>query len=570
MRLLFVSLLFLSTVFSGTARAAFLTVTSTNDSGAGTLRNVLAAASNGDVIVFALPGAAPHVVNVDTALGVKRNVTILGPGSASLTIRKGSPGQYTVFDIDTGITAAISGLTIADGTGAKGGCVRHAGTSLALSAVVVRDCTATDSLDARGGGVFVEATAGELTVADSTFTGCSAAIGGGIAVNDGTAVAVVEDCAFTNNTASLAGGGLYHGGQDLRLARGRFDNNSSAGGNAGGGGGLYVSAGAGDTAVSQSAFINNTSTGAVSFGGGIAAVHLTPATSFTVDSSLFVGNAAQIGAGLVTGQTVMTARIINSTFTQNAGSGAAVFSSSPTSSVAMYVDACTFVDNTFGVDAIMQIPGSSAYAVLRNTILANTTNVGGTGNVYSLGHNVVTTSPSGFNADDLLNTDPLVGPLADHGGPTLTFALQPTSPAIDAGSCASLAPIFPDVLGVDQRGEARADGACDIGAYESVILPTGPQGPQGPQGPAGPAGNDGANGADGANGVNGADGAVGPQGPQGPAGADGANGANGTNGTDGQDGADGGCAATHLPAWLVIGLAALLRGRRRYGPSLPA
>jgi hypothetical protein len=65
--------------------------------------------------------------------------------------------------------------------------------------------------------------------------------------------------------------------------------------------------------------------------------------------------------------------------------------------------------------------------------------------------------------------DPLLGPLADNGGPTKTHALLPGSPAIDAGDPTSVGgangvPLF------DQRGApfARiAGGRIDIGAYES-------------------------------------------------------------------------------------------------------
>jgi hypothetical protein len=56
--------------------------------------------------------------------------------------------------------------------------------------------------------------------------------------------------------------------------------------------------------------------------------------------------------------------------------------------------------------------------------------------------------------------DPKLGPLADNGGPTLTMALLPGSPAIDAGNT-SLAPE------TDQRGFLRPAGlAADIGAFE--------------------------------------------------------------------------------------------------------
>jgi hypothetical protein len=76
---------------------------------------------------------------------------------------------------------------------------------------------------------------------------------------------------------------------------------------------------------------------------------------------------------------------------------------------------------------------------------------------------IVSNTPAGGDTF----TDPKLGPLADNGGPTLTMALLPGSPAIDAGNT-SLAPA------TDQRGFSRPAGrAADIGAFEygSVMSP---------------------------------------------------------------------------------------------------
>ena len=76
---------------------------------------------------------------------------------------------------------------------------------------------------------------------------------------------------------------------------------------------------------------------------------------------------------------------------------------------------------------------------------------------------------NGVNAD-LAGTasaplDPKPGPLTNNGGPTLTMALSPGSPAIDAGDDALLAAPF--TLTTDQRGLPRKSGAhVDIGAFE--------------------------------------------------------------------------------------------------------
>jgi hypothetical protein len=68
-------------------------------------------------------------------------------------------------------------------------------------------------------------------------------------------------------------------------------------------------------------------------------------------------------------------------------------------------------------------------------------------------------------ATDLPSTDPLLGPLADNGGPTQSHLPGPPSPAIDAVPPGTTG-LCPD-LDTDQRGVARPAGAaCDIGAVE--------------------------------------------------------------------------------------------------------
>ncbi|MCX7771093.1 MAG: CSLREA domain-containing protein, partial [Proteobacteria bacterium] len=106
---------------------------------------------------------------------------------------------------------------------------------------------------------------------------------------------------------------------------------------------------------------------------------------------------------------------------------------------------------------------------ITNTIVAN--QVSGSDcdgdPISSNGYNIESRTSCGFtNTGDMQNKDPLIGPLQDNGGPTLTAALLLGSPAIDAGNplnCPS----------TDQRGFFRpidgdSDGnaICDIGAFE--------------------------------------------------------------------------------------------------------
>ena len=63
------------------------------------------------------------------------------------------------------------------------------------------------------------------------------------------------------------------------------------------------------------------------------------------------------------------------------------------------------------------------------------------------------------NCQPAFSGEPMLGPLADYGGPTQTHSLLPGSPAIDA------VPPESCTLETDQRGEPRL-AACDIGAFE--------------------------------------------------------------------------------------------------------
>ena len=92
------------------------------------------------------------------------------------------------------------------------------------------------------------------------------------------------------------------------------------------------------------------------------------------------------------------------------------------------------------------------------------------GGLHSTGYNII-----GNNADAVISSqptdqigtpaapiDPLLGPLADNGGPTLTHALQSGSLAIDRGD--------PAAPPQDQRGYGRV-GVPDVGAFEYAGVP---------------------------------------------------------------------------------------------------
>ena len=94
------------------------------------------------------------------------------------------------------------------------------------------------------------------------------------------------------------------------------------------------------------------------------------------------------------------------------------------------------------------------------------------GTITSDGYNLSSDDGGGFliGPGDQINTDPMLGPLQDNGGPTLTHALLPGSPAIDAGDPSFTPPPF-----YDQRGpgfDRVVNGRIDIGSFEVQATPT--------------------------------------------------------------------------------------------------
>lgn len=92
--------------------------------------------------------------------------------------------------------------------------------------------------------------------------------------------------------------------------------------------------------------------------------------------------------------------------------------------------------------------------------------------VYSLIEDTNGCLITGMAMGNLLNADPVLGPLQLNGRPTETHALLSGSPAVDAGDPTFMAPPGPDA---DQRGAARVEGPrIDIGAFEFNMSTVGP------------------------------------------------------------------------------------------------
>ena len=160
-------------------------------------------------------------------------------------------------------------------------------------------------------------------------------------------------------------------------------------------------------------------------------------TNVTFSGNTAIGN----GGGMFNNVTGSCPTLTNVTFSGNgASSGGGIYNA---------------VSNPTIADSIFWNDGSEIYNNSSTPTLTDNLIAGG--------------CPTGSTCTNIINADPLLGPLQNNGGFTETMALGAGSPAIDAGNSATCAT-------TDQRGFPRPPGHCDLGAYQldigySVFLP---------------------------------------------------------------------------------------------------
>ena len=445
--------------------ANIITVTNTDDSGPGSLRQALTIANDGDTITFAVTGT---IGLTSGGLPINKNVTISGPGSNQLSIDGNQ--AVLVFGIFPGKTAIISGLSIRNG---QLGIWNEQGT-LGLS-----NCVATsNSYD----GLYNHE--GTLNVNNCVLSGNS-----GVGLYAYYGVTTVSNCVVSGNSS----GGLVNDGPhqppskdpggspgSMTIADSMISDNSGPG----------VSNVAGFLTVLDSTLSGN-SAGKALDGGGIMSGPLfkTPADVTLINSTISGNSASGFGGGISGGWWGVT--IVNSTISGNSagenGGGIAasfltIMNSTISGNSASYSGGGIAIDGESLVTITNStLSGNSAASgggiynaeglQITNTILnagasgENIFNDGGT--ITSHGYNISSDSGGGYltGPGDQINTDPLLGALQDNGGPTLTHMPLPGSPAIDAGDPSFSPPPFND-----QRGcpfDRVFNGRIDIGSFET-------------------------------------------------------------------------------------------------------
>jgi hypothetical protein len=113
------------------ANAATLTVTNTDDSGPGSLRDTIAAAAPGDTIDFSVTGT----IILASELSVTKSLTIAGPGAANLSL-DGNDLVRVLKVQGADLNVTISALTITRGRNTTdrrgGGISREGGGTLTI------------------------------------------------------------------------------------------------------------------------------------------------------------------------------------------------------------------------------------------------------------------------------------------------------------------------------------------------------------------------------------------------------------------------------------------------------
>ncbi|WP_150110570.1 beta strand repeat-containing protein [Granulicella mallensis] len=222
-------------------------VTSTADSGQGTLREALTNAADfgaGNVTFDPTVFATPQTITLASSLSVPSSTTITGATSGSGTTLTnlvtvsggGSSSNFPVFSVASGVTnASISNLIIANGhTTAEGGGVDNLGV-LTVTNTTFSNNYAGGSITGGGNGGGAIYTLGTLAIAGSTFTGNSSAPGGAVSAGSGTVT--VSSSTFTGNTAlgPYAGGAMFiNTGTTVTITDSTFSGNSASSGSAGG------------------------------------------------------------------------------------------------------------------------------------------------------------------------------------------------------------------------------------------------------------------------------------------------------------------------------------------------
>jgi hypothetical protein len=419
MRRLLLPLVLLALLPAGAAQAEPFPVTNTkDDEGSGSLRASIEEAnknSGGDTIPINVTGTIHLATPLPTIAG---NVSIIGPGPGSLTVRRSALGGFRIFDIGSGATAvSISGLTVTNGLASAGGGINNSFGTLTVTDTVVTDndvvvASAGVGSSARGGGI---ASFGPLTVRESV-------------VSDNVARA------SDGSTATSARGAGISAFGTLVVDRSTISGN-------------FALAEIAGTAVEAR--------GAGVDGRG---------ESTTIERSTISGNTADAsGGGVAT----------------SAGGGGIEVAEGTISLTGSTITGNSVASSGSALGANLEISDAN---LVRDTIVADPIGAESCGSpLTSGGFNLDEDGSCEFDkGTDLTAVSAGLAPLADNGGPTPTHALLPGGGAIDRGfsfAFASDQRNLPRPSNFISVSDTEGGDGSDIGAFELQAPPLPPPAP---------------------------------------------------------------------------------------------
>ncbi|MVF14211.1 hypothetical protein FT643_18900 [Ketobacter sp. MCCC 1A13808] len=416
----------------GFANAATFQVTNINDAGPGSLRQAVLDTNGNpgaDEIVF--DASVSGTLNLTSGpLELVDSVAVTGPGSGVLSIDAGGSSDIFVISnssVNLEPDLHFAGLTLSHATRAI-----SASLYMVRPAVTIDDCILSGNVES---AIFMYGYNGDISV-NASNSELSGNGGHGILIQSTRyarpSEVVVEDVIISGNQGyGVAGFNL-----DITAVRSEIRSNAI---------GLF-SRGQWDTVnndldVKDSVIVDNEGNGVSHIGWG----------SLNLENSTITGNGK---AGVLLASLNSSVSISSSTITGNGAHG--VNCSDLRDRSELNISNSIIAGN--GVDMGSDLSSCDTLYSLHHSLVQNP------------GAADIVDTPSGSN---IVGVDPLLGPLQDNGGSTLTHALLDGSPAIDQGDNATC----PDT---DQRGIARpqdgnADGlsTCDMGAYEREAA-TGP------------------------------------------------------------------------------------------------
>lgn len=453
------------------------------------LREAIIAAGSADgpstivVPARATPYLITNGIGDDTGLSgdfdILTPITIEGAG-IDQTIIDGN-AQDTVFNVLPGGDLTLSNLTVRNGNGTQGSGV---GGIYAQGSLTLLSSNVTGNVGGPGGAGGIDATA-EVTILDS-FISDNHSEGSGTGGIRSTFETHISNTTIAANEASGTGsvGGLYME-DDGDLTNVTISGNSTNGESSTGG--LYTRFNTA-TNLTRVKILDNSASGNYAVGGWW--------NNATVKASDVVIDGNQGGTygegGLFIECCNGKLELSRATVSDNTApsdSGGGIWNSGEST-----LTNVTVSGNSAGSLGIGGVYNDSSLTLDSVTIVANSAGAGGAGGfwnddmasarntiisgnvvanchegtaVASEGGNLSDDSGCGFtDALDHPGTQPMLDTLGDNGGFSMTHALLPQSPAIDAGvGCPP-----PDT---DQRGVARPQGpACDSGAYEVAQVVT--------------------------------------------------------------------------------------------------